>query len=177
MAAFRLMGAIKPQTWFIKLMGGFPWSIPYRVRGESMVPAFRGGQYLLAIPLSGRRQTLRRGDVVVLSRPAGEPGLDLKRVIGLPEEYIFLDDGQVYINDRPLPEDYLTEGYFPGREAPRRNHPQRWLTGPEEYFVLGDNRGDSRDSSTYGPVHRDAILARIWLRWWPPAEWGRVRNP
>lgn len=142
-----------------------------------MVPAFRGGQYVLAIPLSQHRRTLRRGDVVVLSRPAGEPGLDLKRIIGLPEEYIFLDDGQVYIDDRPLPEIYLPEGYLRGREAPLRNHPRRWLTGPEEYFLLGDNRKDSRDSSTYGPVHRDAILARIWFRCWPPAGWGRVRNP
>lgn len=142
-----------------------------------MVPAFRGGQYVLAIPLSRHRQPLLRGDVVVLSRPAGEPGLDLKRIIGLPEEYIFLDDGQVYIDDQPLPEGYLPEGYWPGREAPLRNHPRRWLTGPEEYFLLGDNRKDSRDSSTYGPVHRDAILARIWFRCWPPAGWGRVRNP
>ncbi len=171
-AAFRLMGFIRLQYWLNKLAGYVPWSIPYRVKGESMAPAFRGGQYVLAISLSRRRQTLRRGDVVVFSRPEGEPGLDLKRVIGLPEEYIFLDEGQVYINDRPL-----AEGYLPGREAPLRNHPRRWLTGPEEYFVLGDNRGNSRDSSTYGPVYRDAILARIWFRCWPPAAWGRVRNP
>ena len=166
------MGFIRLQNWLNKLAGYIPWSILYRVRGESMVPAFRDGQYVLAIPLSRRRRALRRGDVVVLSRPAGEPGLDLKRVIGLPEEYIFLDDGQVYINDRPL-----EEGYLPGRKAPLRNHPRRWLTGPEEYFALGDNRGDSRDSSTYGPVHRNAIMARIWFRCWPPAGWGRVRNP
>ncbi len=166
------MGFIRLQYWLNKLAGYVPWSIPYRVKGESMTPAFRGGQYVLAISLSRRRQTLRRGDVVVFSRPEGEPGLDLKRVIGLPEEYIFLDEGQVYINDRPL-----AEGYLPGREAPLRNHPRRWLTGPEEYFVLGDNRGNSRDSSTYGPVYRDAILARIWFRCWPPAGWGRVRNP
>lgn len=137
-----------------------------------MAPAFQGGQYVVAKPLSRGRKWLRRGDVVVLNRPAGEPERDLKRVIGLPEEYIFLDDGQVYINDRLLPEDYLAGG-----EAPIRNHPRRWITGPEEYFVLGDNRGDSRDSSTYGPVHQDEILARIWFRCWPPAGWGRVRNP
>ena len=137
-----------------------------------MVPAFRDGQYVLAIPLRRSRQTLRRGDVVVLSRPAGESGLDLKRIIGLPEEYIFLGDGQVYIDDLPLAEEYR-----PSRKAPLRNHPRRWLTGPEEYFVLGDKREDSRDSSTYGPIHRDAILARIWFRCWPPAGWGKVRNP
>ena len=146
-----------------------------------MAPALRSGQYVLAMPLNRRSQALRRGDVVVLNRPAGEPGMDLKRVIGLPEEYIFLDDGQVYINDQPLPEgylteSYLTEGYLPGKETPLRKHPQRWFSGPEEYFVLWDNRGDSRDSSTYGPVHRDAILARIWFRCWPPADWGRVRH-
>ena len=176
-AALRLMGTIRPLTWFNKLIGCFPWSVLYRVRGESMIPAFRSSQYVLAIPLRGRRQTLRRGDVVVLSRPAGEPGLDLKRVIGLPQEYIFLDGGQVYIDDQPLPEGYLTEAYLPGGEAPLRNHARRWLTGPDEYFVLGDNRGDSRDSSTYGPVDRDAILSRIWFRLWPPAGWGSVRNP
>ena len=135
-----------------------------------MVPSFRSGQYVLAIPLNRGRQPMRRGDVVVLSRPAGEPGLDLKRIIGLPGEYIYLGDGQVYIDDRPLAEVYLR-----GRQAPGQNHPRNWLTGPEEYFVLGDNRGNSRDSSTYGPVHQNAILARVWFRCWPPAAWGRVR--
>ena len=171
-AAFRLMGTNRLQNWVYKLIGYIPWSVLYRVRGESMVPALHGGQFVLAKPLSRGHRTLRRGDVVVLSRPAGEPGRDLKRVIGLPEEYIFLDGGQVSINDR-----LLAEGYLPGREAPLRNHPRRWLTGPEEYLVMGDNRGNSRDSLTYGPVHRDAILARIWFRCWPPAGWGRVRNP
>ena len=149
----------------------FPWSVPYRVRGESMAPALAGGQFVLAITLRGRLEPLRRGDVVVLSRPAGVPGLDMKRVIGMPEEYIYLNDGRVYIDDQ-----LLAEGYLPVGESPRRSHPQRWLTGPEEYFVLGDNRADSRDSSTYGPVHRDAMLARVWFRCWPPSVWGRVRN-
>ena len=170
------MGISRFQDRFNQLTGYFPWSIPYRIRGESMVPAFRGGQYVLAIPLKRSRQPLRRGDVVVFRRPAGEPGWDLKRIIGLPEEYIFLEGGQVHINDQPLPEGYLSQGYLASREPPLRNHPRHWLTGPEEYFLLGDNRGDSRDSSTYGPVHRDAILARIWFRCWPPGGWGRVRN-
>ncbi len=166
------MGSIRLQNWLKKLSGYVTWPILYRVGGESMVPAFLNGQYVLAAPLSRGGRALRRGDVVVLSRPAGEPGLDLKRVVGLPEEYVFLDDGQVYINDH-----LLAEVYLPAREAPLRNHPRRWLTGLEEYFLLGDNRGNSRDSSTYGPVHRDAILFRIWFRCWPPAGWGRVRNP
>ena len=104
------MGISRFQDRFNQLTGYFPWSIPYRIRGESMVPAFRGGQYVLAIPLKRSRQPLRRGDVVVFRRPAGEPGLDLKRIIGLPEEYIFLEGGQVHINDQPLPETPVARG-------------------------------------------------------------------
>ena len=170
-AAFSLGGMYRLKDWLSKLIVYVPCPTPYRVRGDSMVPSFHSGQYVLAISLNRGRQPLRRSDVVVLRRPAGEPGLDLKRIIGLPEEYIYLGNGQVYIDDRPLTEVYLT-----GREAPGQIHPGHWVTGTEEYFVLGDNRGGSRDSSTYGPVDQDAILARVWFRCWPPAAWGRVRN-
>ena len=51
------------------------------------------------------------------------------------------------------------------------NGQSQWITGPKEYWLLGDNRGYSTDSSLYGPVSQDGVLARIWLRYWPISSW------
>ena len=135
----------------------------YKVIGESMIPAFNNGDYVLAELLTDPIKQLRRGDVVVLKRPYG-PSVakrDLKRVVGLPGEYIYLQDGHVYINDVLLFEPCITVGQRASTQG------IKWITGPNEYWLLGDNRAHSTDSSRYGPVQQDMALARIRLRYWP----------
>ena len=81
-------------------------SRPYKVDGESMIPAFNRGDHVLGELLVGQQPELSRGDVVVSERPVisirpGASGIsirDLKRVIGLPDEFICLRDGLIYIN-------------------------------------------------------------------------------
>ena len=148
-------------------------SRPYKVDGESMLPAFNRGDHVLGELLVGQQTELSRGDVVVSERPvisirAGASGIsnrDLKRVIGLPDEFICLRDGLIYINEELLDEPWI-DGHRPweGRGS-------QWITGPEEYWLLGDNRGCSTDSSFYGPVPQDGVLARIWFRYWPINSW------
>ena len=135
----------------------------YKVIGESMIPAFNNGDYVLAELLTDPIKQLRRGDVVVLKRPYG-PSVakrDLKRVVGLPGEYIYLLDGHVYINDVLLFEPWITMGQRASTQG------IKWITGPNEYWLLGDNRAHSTDSSRYGPVQQDMALARIRIRYWP----------
>jgi len=135
----------------------------YKVIGESMIPAFNNGDHVLAELLTDPIKQLRRGDVVVLKRPYG-PSVskrDLKRVGGLPGEDIYLQDGHVYINDVLLFEPWITVGQRASTQG------IKWITGPNEYWLLGDNRAHSTDSSRYGPVQQDMALARIRLRYWP----------
>ena len=90
-------------------------SRPYKVDGESMIPAFNRGDHVLGELLVGQRKELSRGDVVVSERPviAIRPGAsdgsnrDLKRVVGLPDEYICLRDGLIYINEALLDEPWI----------------------------------------------------------------------
>jgi signal peptidase I len=97
-------------------------------------------------------------DIVVLKDPT-DGAFAVKRIIATPGEAIYFKKGQVYINGRPLTEPYLADGtrtftYLKADEA-------LVMCGQDQYFVLGDNRGNSFDSRVYGPVRRQNILGAI----------------
>jgi len=108
---------------------------------------------------------------VVLDSPTGPDELLIKRVIGLPNEQIALRDGRVYVNGALLDEPYITEF------CTSRACNGEWLLGPEEYFVLGDNRNHSLDSHTFGPVPASSIVGIARVRYWPPTEADLLNAP
>ncbi len=112
---------------------------------------------------------INRGDIVVFERPKDEPPdaiKDLiKRVIGLPGETISTQNGQVYIDGRPLDEPYLPAGTVTDNLPPTK-------VPDGEVFVMGDNRGDSRDSRYFGPIDEDLIVGRAFVRIWPVTHLG-----
>jgi signal peptidase I len=134
-----------------------------------MLPALADRQSVMAVRLRFSWSRLRRGDVVVLRHPAWSGHTYIKRVIGLPDEVVRVEDGRVYLNGVLLEEPYLD-----GPSTKRDELDREWWTGPDEYFVMGDNRGDSQDSRAFGPVDRRLILGRVWLRCWPLRAWGPV---
>jgi len=107
-----------------------------------------------------------RGDIVILQVPQAGSGLLIKRVIGLPGEKIEIKGGKVYINEQPLAEPYLS------------NQSQRDMRAtvvpPEHAFVMGDNRGFSNDSRSFGSVPLDNIVGRAWFSYWPLDQVGFV---
>ncbi len=137
-----------------------------RVYGQSMEPNLHTDQRLVVEKISYRLHSPRRGDVVVLRLPERGSELLIKRVIGLPGDTIEIRDGIVYINGEALDEPYVI---YRSHEtmAPR-------VVPPLTVFVLGDNRSASNDSRSFGPVHRDHIIGRAWLSYWPPALVGWV---
>jgi signal peptidase I len=141
----------------------------YQVGGSSMSPTLVSGQHVLAGPLRVPRDKLGRCDIVVMRHPVERHRIYIKRIIGLPEENIRLQGGLVYVNDSLLEETYLN-----GRPQQRNKYDREWWLGPNEYFVMGDNRSDSQDSRAFGPVHRDLIVGRVWFRYWPLRAWGKV---
>ena len=134
----------------------------YVVDGASMEPNLHTSERLIVDRVSLVFGGPARGDVIVLDSPRDEDLL-LKRVIGLPNETIVLDEGRVYVDGSLLEEAYVAEF------CTYRSCSGHWTLGPDEYFVLGDNRSHSLDSHTFGPVTRDAIRGIVRVRYWPPA--------
>jgi signal peptidase I len=134
-----------------------------------MSPALVNGQHLLARSLSRSPAPLIRGQIVVLNHPQHTRRVYIKRIIGLPDETISLILGVTYVDDSRLAEPYLA-----GANPARTEDYGEWWNGPDEYFVMGDNRSDSEDSRAFGPINKNLIIGRVWFRYWPPGAWGRI---
>ena len=139
------------------------------VRGSSMEPAFRDGDCLLVDRLAYKRRAPIRGEVVVLHLPFDEQAY-LKRIVGLPGEWVRLEADWVVVNGGPLDEPYVVD-----RRIPIEFVGSEWYLGSEDYLVLGDTRSDSLDSRRFGPVGIRQIEGPVLFRYWPISRWGAVR--
>ncbi len=137
----------------------------FYVRGSSMEPSLHNGQYLIVSKISYLFGEPRRGDIVVFVSPNGGKEDYIKRIVGLPGEHVEIRDGAVWINGYRLEEPYL-HSPIP--------YSGSWTLGPDEYFVLGDNRANSSDSHSWGPLPRKNIIGKAWLCYWPPQYWGLI---
>ncbi|MFW5708607.1 MAG: signal peptidase I [Chloroflexota bacterium] len=143
------------------------------VHGSSMEPNFEEGQYLIISRLNYLIGEPHRGDIVVFNSPeadSGDPSL-IKRVIGLPGDFVEIIETQVYINGELLDEPYIKEAC-----NVRRCRDNTWELGPDQYFLMGDNRNVSQDSRSFGPVTRDHIIGEALFRYWPPESIGIVQG-
>ena len=136
---------------------------PFIVSGASMDPTFETGQYLVVDQLSYDFNTPQRGDVVIFKYPNDPKLYFIKRIIGLPGETLSMDTGKVTIinKDSPagllLPEPYITKDH-------QTSDTFSIKLGPTEYFVMGDNRPQSSDSRSWGPLESKFIIGRPILR-------------
>ena len=142
---------------------------PFFVRGASMEPTFEDGEYLLIDQLSYRFREPRRGEVIVFRFPQDESQYFIKRIIGLPGDLLKMQDGLVYVNGEPIDEPYVQELC---RTVTCRD--REWQLGEDEFFVLGDNRNASQDSHDFGPINREQIVGKAWVRYWPPSSWALI---
>jgi signal peptidase I len=126
--------------------------------GPSMQPNLYRGDRVMTEKVSYLLHPPRRGDVVIVERPGNEVSL-IKRVVALPGETVEVRGGHTFINGRQIEEPWVT--HFGGPNYPPTVVP------PDHVFILGDNRGSSRDSRAIGPVPVDTIKGRVWLVYWP----------
>ncbi|MFQ5860717.1 MAG: signal peptidase I [Dehalococcoidia bacterium] len=146
-------------------------SARFMVKGDSMEPTLAQDHYVLVSRAAYWFKLPSCGDIVALYDP-GEPNMVvIKRIVGLPGEKVDVERGQVFINGGPLEEPYLQQ-----HSRHREDRDGQWSLGEGEYLVLGDNRNDSQDSRSFGPVRRGLIIGRVWLRYWPRQAWGVVRH-
>jgi signal peptidase I len=136
----------------------------FYIPSSSMEPTLQIDDKVLVNKLSYKFHDINRGDIVVFERPPGEtdPKIKdlIKRVIGLPGDRIEAHDGHVFVDGRQLQEPYLPAG-LQIKPLARQTVPDNSI------FVMGDNRPSSKDSTVFGPISKDLVVGRAFLRVWP----------
>lgn len=144
------------------------------VSGRSMNPTLENGDNLITDKISYRFSDPKRYDIVVFpfEDETGKRNF-IKRIIGLPGETVQIKDGEVYINGELLGETYGKEKMdYAGRAS------EPITLGDDEYFVLGDNRNNSKDSryEDVGNISRDRLIGRAFIRIWPLSDFGLLKH-
>ncbi|MFQ3565716.1 MAG: signal peptidase I [Aggregatilineales bacterium] len=150
-------------------------TVRFYIEGPSMQPSFHAGQFLIVSRLHYLFGAPQRGDIVVFDPPGDDGRTDepllIKRLIGLPGERVEVRDGRVYING-----ELLTESYINSTSVAQSCRGQYCdvVLRDNEYFLMGDNRNNSRDSRAFGPVERSRIVGEAIIRYWPLPDLGIV---
>jgi len=150
---------------------------PHQVKGNSMHPTFKNGEYLLTDKITYRRRLPQYGDVIVFKAPVNENFDFIKRVIGVAGDTVGVKAGKIYINGKMLDESlYLSSevrtpsGDFLAEET-------TYIIPEGSVFAMGDNREHSSDSRDWGPVPLSNIVGRAFFRYWPQDVIGIIKNP
>ena len=142
---------------------------PVKVEGTSMMPTLEDQERVFINKFVYRLEPIQRGDVVVFRYPRDTSKSYIKRVIGVAGDRVRIENGQVYVNDQALDEDYVPSEYADARSYSEVTVPTR------SYFVLGDHRTMSNDSRDFGPVNERFIYGKAVFGYWPMEKLGRLR--
>lgn len=144
-----------------------------QVSGASMETTLSDGDQLIVDKISYQFREPERFEIIVFPYQYEAGTYYIKRIIGLPGETVQILDGSVYINGEKLGEHYGNEVM---EEAGIAAEPV--TLGVDEYFVLGDNRNNSKDSRSVdvGVVHGKDFVGRAWIRIWPFEKIGWIRH-
>ncbi len=181
-----LVLALTIQAFFVK---------PFRIPSQSMVPTLIVGQRVLVDRLTGHWSDPKRGDVVVFNPPAGAdtgscgvqqpPGEAcptptsnrsntnfIKRVVAIGGDHIKIVDNHLWLNGKLQREPYIDRGT--PCDPSLCNLPREITVPPGDFFMMGDNRGESADSREWGPVPRKWLIGRAFFTYWPPDRLGTL---
>lgn len=138
----------------------------FHVDGQSMEPTLHNQEYILVDKASYLFEPPARGDVIVFEYPLNPQEDYVKRIIAIPGDVISVINQKVIVNGVTLHESYVNP------DDPYNPYPSftNHIVGPNEYFVMGDNRGNSSDSRQWGFVPRQNIIGKVDLVYWPFGE-------
>jgi signal peptidase I len=141
---------------------------PVQVEGTSMMPELYNHERLFINKFVYRFEPIRRFDIIVFHYPLDPSKSYIKRVVGLPGDWVSIHDGVVYIDAEPLKEPFLPSSYLD------HDNYRRTFVAADNYFVLGDHRDDSNDSRVWGTVPRRYIYGKAVFVYWPLSELGAL---
>jgi signal peptidase I len=168
---------------------------PYQIPSGSMEPTLDIGQRVLVNRLAYKFGDPSPGDVVVFHPPNSATGGNgpqcgaphpsdqacsesvpeesdenfIKRIVAGPGDRLRIDHGIPVVNGKPFTGDFETR---PCGGEVGCDLPEEITIPPDEYFMMGDNRGHSEDSRFWGPVPKDWIIGKAFFTYWPPGRWG-----
>jgi signal peptidase I len=132
-----------------------------RVEGQSMAPTLIDQDRLIVNKLIYRLGEPRRSDIVMLYYPIDPDKSFVKRVIAEEGDTFRIENGLVFVNDVPVRDDYVPQGFKSYEDYGEQVVPQGY------YFVMGDHRNNSSDSRHWGMVPKKYIIGKVLVRWWP----------
>ncbi len=141
---------------------------PVRVEGTSMSPLIRDQERIFINEFVYHFEPVERGDVVVFWYPLDKTKSFIKRVVGLPGDFIEIRRGLLYINGVRMDEPYVPPSFFDASSYGPVRVPEK------SYFVLGDHRDSSNDSRMFGPVPRAYIYGKAVFAYWPVSRFGTL---
>jgi len=140
---------------------------PFIVSGESMVPSFQDGEYLIVDELSYIIGSPKRGEVIVFRYPNDTKRFFIKRIIGMPNEEIKINNGKITIINKENPDGFMLDEPYISESF---DTTVSFQTKDNEYFVLGDNRNRSSDSRVWGTLPSKLIIGLAFIRLLPVKE-------
>jgi signal peptidase I len=141
---------------------------PVQVEGTSMMPRLVNHERIFINKFVYRFEPIQRGDIVVFRYPLDMSKSYIKRVVGLPGEWVSIRDGRVYVDGRRLMERYIPPSYLDHLSYPPV------FVEPDHYYVLGDHRESSNDSRAWGTVDRNDIYGKAVFVYWPFSQLGSL---
>ncbi len=126
---------------------------PIKVEGIAMEPSLKHGDRIF---ISRALDRIERSDLVIFYYPADQSKSYIKRVVGLPNDRVEIREGQLFINGEGVAEPYVDSKYNQARRSMKE------ILVPEKtYYVIGDNRDNSNDSRSWGPLPRHFIYGKF----------------
>jgi signal peptidase I len=140
----------------------------FRVDGPSMQPGLYTNEYVLVNKAAYLFSAPQRGDVIVFHFPLNTSEDFIKRIVGVPGDTIETTSTEVIVDGQVLREPYISQ--------PFNFVSQNLKLGPDEFFVMGDNRDNSLDSRTWGPLDKSYIIGKAVAVYWPINEWEWINT-
>jgi len=140
----------------------------FRVDGVSMEPGLHTDEFVLVDKMSYLFQSPQRGDVIVFHYPQDTSIDFIKRIIGLPGDTILTNGTSVIVDGQTLHEPYIS--------LPFNFENNTWKLGPDQFFVMGDNRDNSLDSRSWGLLDRRYIIGKAVAVYWPVNDWEVINT-
>lgn len=136
----------------------------FYIPSESMMPTLEVGDRVFVNKFIYRFAEPERGDIVVFESIEGSEQDLIKRVVAVPGDTVAVQNGVLFVNGQPQEEPYVNEAFPDGSFFGPTTVPE------DSVFVMGDNRGNSRDSRFFGPVSISNVEGEAFLTFWPPSH-------